>query len=179
MTQQRPRASRQDPGIQRALFLAAAALQIGCGAVFLIDILSEMGRPTAHVLVEGAGIVALATGAAITLREYRRIARRNRRVERELDAVTRDFQAVVEGYFARWGLSEAERDVALLAIKGVSIADIARMRNTREGTIKAQNAAIYRKAGVSGRPELISVFVEELIAGLETGPGQDPGRNAA
>lgn len=170
MTQRNPTTDRRNPRVQRALFLAAAGLQIGCGTIFLIDILSEIGRPTMHLLVEAAGILALAIGAAITLREYRRMARRNHRVERELDAVTGDFQAVVEGYFARWGLSEAERDVALLAIKGVSIADIARMRNTREGTIKAQNAAIYRKAGVSGRAELLSVFVEELIAGLGTEP---------
>jgi len=32
------------------------------------------------------------------------------------------------------------------------------------GTIKAQTNAIYRKANVSGRPQLMSLFVEELIA---------------
>ena len=40
------------------------------------------------------------------------------------------------------------------------------MRQTKIGTIKAQNAAIYRKSGVSSRAELISVMVEELIEGL-------------
>ncbi|NNF89876.1 MAG: helix-turn-helix transcriptional regulator, partial [Boseongicola sp.] len=29
---------------------------------------------------------------------------------------------------------------------------------------KAQNAAIYRKAGVSGRLQLISLFIEDLLA---------------
>ena len=56
--------------------------------------------------------------------------------------------------------------MALLAVKGLSIAEIAQMRNTREGTVKAQNAAVYRKAGVSGRAELMSVFMEEIVAGL-------------
>jgi hypothetical protein len=56
--------------------------------------------------------------------------------------------------------------VALLGIKGAPIAEIAALRNTREGTIKAQNAAIYRKAGVSGRADLISLIVEELVGGL-------------
>ena len=37
------------------------------------------------------------------------------------------------------------------------------MRNTREGTVKAQNAAVYRKAGVSGRPQLLSLFIEDLM----------------
>lgn len=40
------------------------------------------------------------------------------------------------------------------------------MRHTREGTIRAQSASIYRKSGVSNRAELISVMIEDLIAGL-------------
>jgi hypothetical protein len=53
--------------------------------------------------------------------------------------------------------------VALFAIKGLSTADIARMRSSSEGTVKAQTNAIYRKAGVSGRPQLLSLFIEELM----------------
>ena len=45
----------------------------------------------------------------------------------------------------------------------MGIAKIAELRNTREGTVKAQLNAIYRKAGVSGRPQLISIFIEELM----------------
>jgi len=36
-------------------------------------------------------------------------------------------------------------------------------RGSSEGTVKAHSAAIYRKAGVSGRHELLSQFVDELI----------------
>ena len=50
--------------------------------------------------------------------------------------------------------------MALFAIKGMSTAEIARLRTTSEGTVKAQTAAIYRKAGVSGRPQLLSLFIE-------------------
>jgi DNA-binding CsgD family transcriptional regulator len=66
-------------------------------------------------------------------------------------------------HFQDWGLTASDRDVALFAIKGLSISEIAEMRETREGTIKAQCNAIYRKAGVTGRPQLISLFVEELM----------------
>jgi DNA-binding CsgD family transcriptional regulator len=65
--------------------------------------------------------------------------------------------------FADWGLTPAERDVALFAIKGMSTAEIAALRNTSEGTVKAQTNAIYRKAGVSGRPQLLSLFIEDLM----------------
>ena len=65
--------------------------------------------------------------------------------------------------FDEWGLTLAERDVALFAIKGLTVQDIARLRATSEGTVKAQTAAIYRKAEVSGRPQLLSLFIEDLM----------------
>ncbi|MCG6901155.1 MAG: hypothetical protein LJE68_00600 [Rhodobacter sp.] len=161
--------------LQRNLFLAAATLQIGCGLVFASDLFVEMHYFTRHVWLELFGVIALATGASITLAQYRRLLVRNSKVERELGAVAGDFQGVVEEHFRAWRLTEAERDVALLSIKGVSIAGIADMRQTRVGTIRAQSAAIYRKSGVSSRAELISTMVEELIAGLElTGPAIPP-----
>ncbi|MDP6952768.1 MAG: LuxR C-terminal-related transcriptional regulator [Alphaproteobacteria bacterium] len=70
---------------------------------------------------------------------------------------------MLEEHFDRWALTPSERDVALLAIKGLSITEIAGVRETKEGTIKAQCNAVYRKAGVSGRPQLLSVFIEELL----------------
>jgi DNA-binding CsgD family transcriptional regulator len=53
--------------------------------------------------------------------------------------------------------------VALFAIKGLSTQEIAVLRATSEGTVKAQTNAIYRKAGVSGRSQLLSVFIEDLM----------------
>ena len=66
--------------------------------------------------------------------------------------------------FVEWGLTPAERDVAFFAIKGLSTQEIAELRQTSEGTVKAQTFAIYRKANVSGRAQLLSVFIEDLIA---------------
>ena len=70
---------------------------------------------------------------------------------------------LLEERFTLWGLTPAERDVALFAIKGLSTAEIATLRSTSEGTVKAQTNAIYRKAGVTGRPQLLSLFIEDLI----------------
>jgi len=44
--------------------------------------------------------------------------------------------ATLDTQFDQWGL------VAVISIKGLSIPEIATMRNTREGTVKAQNAAV-------------------------------------
>ena len=39
---------------------------------------------------------------------------------------------------------------------------------TSEGTVKAQTNAIYRKAGVNGRGQLMSLFIDDLIADFAT-----------
>ncbi|AXI48987.1 hypothetical protein C1J03_19195 [Sulfitobacter sp. SK012] len=65
--------------------------------------------------------------------------------------------------FDRWGLSEAERDVALLTVKGMTVDEIAELRGTSSGTIKSQNNAIYRKANVKSRTQLLGSLIEELL----------------
>ena len=42
--------------------------------------------------------------------------------------------------------------------------EIASLRDTSEGTVKAQTNAIFRKADVSGRPQLLSHFIDDLIS---------------
>ena len=63
--------------------------------------------------------------------------------------------------------------MALFALKGFTIAEIAQLRETSEGTVKAQTNAIYRKAGVSGRPQLLGLFVEDLM-GAAVSPDAAP-----
>ena len=67
-----------------------------------------------------------------------------------------------EGRFDR-ALTPAERDVAGFTIKGYSIAEIAQLRGSAEGTVKTHLNAIYRKAGVTGRGQLVSLLVEDLF----------------
>lgn len=110
-------------------------------------------------------VAALTFSLLFSGHEVWRLLHRQRRLEAQLKAASGAFQEVVLAHFDAWELTAAERDVALLAIKGLTIAQIAEMRESREGTVKAQCSAIYRKAGVSGRPQLISLFVEELMAG--------------
>ena len=46
---------------------------------------------------------------------------------------------------------------------------------TAPGTVKAQCNKIYGKAGVTGRAQLLSLFIEELmIDGLDTPSSSDP-----
>ncbi|MCP5363797.1 MAG: helix-turn-helix transcriptional regulator [Hyphomicrobiales bacterium] len=109
-------------------------------------------------------VAALIFGLVFTAIEIRRVLGRQKRIEQQLQVASGGFVELLEEHFDEWALTPSERDVALLSIKGLSVADMAQLRNTKDGTIKAQCNAIYRKAGVTGRTQLLSLFIEELLA---------------
>ncbi len=73
----------------------------------------------------------------------------------------------IESQFSRWNLTEAEREVALLLVKGLSLKEIASVRATSERTVRAQARSLYSKAGVTGRAALSAFFLEDLLAPIE------------
>lgn len=76
--------------------------------------------------------------------------------------------AAIDRQFSRWNLTEAEREVALLLLKGLSLKEIAHVRATTERTIRAQARSLYSKAGVTGRAALSAFFLEDLLAPIES-----------
>ncbi len=153
-------------------FIALTLLQFACGVFLLWDILSSMlGLKVTMIswalyeLVEVGAILGLILGTLVSAGIVARSLRRQRQVEQSLQMASGAFMEVLNARFAEWRLSPAEKDVALFAIKGMSTAEIAELRETSPGTVKAQTNAIYRKAGVSGRTQLLSLFVDALIEG--------------
>ena len=65
--------------------------------------------------------------------------------------------------FAEWKLSRGEAEVALFALKGCSIAEIAAMRGSSAGTVRSQLSQVYTKAEVTGQPMLMSLFLDDLL----------------
>ena len=161
-----PRTDNARIRLRSALFLGAAAVQAICLVMFVIEVWAELSHPDRMTGIEVFGVIGLVLSIVFILREYRHLLDRSARVERKLDAATGAFAALMEDQFTRWGLTAAERDVALMSVKGLSVGDIAALRNTAPGTVKAQSTAIYRKAGVSNRAEMISVLIEDLIEGV-------------
>jgi DNA-binding NarL/FixJ family response regulator len=74
-----------------------------------------------------------------------------------------ELQSVIESHFEQWKLTASERDVAALMVKGLSIAEIAKVRGSAEGTVKAHLNAIYRKAEARNRAEVLSNIMDALI----------------
>lgn len=154
----------------RVLIAIVFVIQALCAVFFVSDILSSvlglqsvpLSWRTRELLELGAALgllIGLGLGAFVLVRALRQ----RHMAEEGLRRASGVFMDLLEERFAEWALSPAERDVALFAIKGMSTAEIAGLRNTSEGTVKAQTNAIYRKAGVTGRPQLLSLFIEDLM----------------
>lgn len=69
----------------------------------------------------------------------------------------------IDGKFAEWELTPAEREVALYLLKGYTHKGIARMTDRSHQTVRQHAAAVYRKADLSGRAELSAFFLEGLM----------------
>lgn len=157
--------------MKRALpFVAIFVVQALCAFFFVSDILSSMiGFQTTPIswemreLLEIGAAFGLILGVVLGGVMLVRALRGRTEAEAQLRRASGAFMDLLQERFAEWGLTPSERDVALFAIKGMSTAEIAALRSTSEGTVKAQTNAIYRKAGVSGRSQLLSLFIEDLM----------------
>jgi len=63
----------------------------------------------------------------------------------------------------KWEMTEAEKRVAFLLLKGFSIKEIADLRKTSEKTVRTQANSIYSKSGLPGRSALSAFFLEDLL----------------
>lgn len=75
--------------------------------------------------------------------------------------------SAIDHQLSLWNLTLAEKEVAFLLLKGLSLKEIAQVRNTTEKTAKVQSTAIYSKSGLSGRSELSAFFLEDLLVPRE------------
>lgn len=154
--------------------IVIVCVQALCAFFFVSQILSSVlgVAPLSwqiHEMIELGAALGLLLGCALGWIVLRRTMARNVFVEDQLRVASGAFLDVMEERFTAWALTPAERDVALFAIKGMSTQEIAALRNVSEGTVKAQTNAIYRKAGVSGRTQLLSLFIDDLMAEVTHG----------
>ncbi len=154
--------------------LVIVCVQVLCAFFFVSQILASIigiGPVSWQVyeLIELGAALGLLLGVGLGWIVLRRTMARNVVVEDQLRVASGAFLDVMEERFTTWELTPAERDVALFAIKGMSTQEIATLREVSEGTIKAQTNAIYRKAGVSGRTQLLSLFIDDLMADVTPG----------
>lgn len=155
----------------------------GIAVLVVFDIFADMaeGTTTTHLAIEaGIALVALIGIAALIWRVVT-VARRARAQAAELNhdlEVSREdaiawrneaqdllagLASKIDTQFEKWGLTPAEKDVALFLLKGFSHKDVARLRQVSEATARQQARAIYKKAAINGRHDLAAFFLEDLV----------------
>lgn len=90
----------------------------------------------------------------------------------ETESLRRGLGEAIDRQFERWKLSDAEREVASLLLKGLSTKEIASVRETTDATTRQQARAVYKKAGLTGRSDLAAFFLEDM---LDLSGGDTPG----
>ena len=136
------------------------------------------GASVAHILVElTIAIVSFALITALMIGIYRQ-SRSNNRLKAELASFSEaqeqvlppavanarhELALVMKEQFEIWKLTQTEREVAMLLLKGLSFKEIASVRSTMEKTVRQQASAIYKKADVNGRHAFSAWFIEDLL----------------
>jgi len=128
--------------------------------VFLIDV--TFGH-IPHSTLEITSVLIILVALTALSFQIKSLLRAHQVQKQALDAATGQLVSVINDHFEQWKLSESEKEVAWLLIKGLSILEISEARNTKPGTVKSQSNAIYQKSGLQNRAELASYFVEDLL----------------
>lgn len=168
--------------------LFAALITLAC--VDLIEDLGE-GSSSSHLLIEGGFLLAGVIGLLYTTHRLRVESRKFKtaRAEAELlrerteslevrlekssaDAehwrretreLLKGLGEAIDQQFTRWDLTPAQREVALLLLKGLSHGEIAELRGVSEATTRQQARSVYKKGDLQGRHELSAFFLEDLL----------------
>lgn len=128
-----------------------------------VDDLAEEGL-TAHIIMEAVIAFALLAGVGIGAWLTRLLLQQAHRQRQALAVASGALADHIEQRFLAWGLTDAEAEVALFALKGCDVAEIAQLRNAAPGTVRAQLSRVYAKSGVTSQAGLLSLFFDDLLS---------------
>lgn len=171
-----------DIGATRSVRVALGVLA-AVFALLVADLVADSGRGASlpHLAVEvgaallaGGGIVGLLARLHALAAEQRSLHLRLTASEEEAArwraeaaGLADGFRSALERQFDHWRLSPAEREVALLLLRGLSHKQIAGRRDASERTVRQQAHLLYRKAGFASRADLAAFFLAGLVGGAE------------
>ncbi|MBU7587608.1 MAG: hypothetical protein KAF42_00180 [Sphingopyxis terrae] len=141
------------------------ALQTLATIFFVADVAGDIAADgwSMHLFVESCATAALLAGVVFGTLQLRWLVVRARLDEAAVATARGAMSDLVRQRFLDWQLTGAEADVALFALKGFDAAEIACLRSAASGTIRAQLASIYAKAGVHSQVGLLATMVEDLV----------------
>lgn len=159
--------------------LAISAILVFIAVLTFIDIYNDYldGVALWHISIETiVGLTALA-GVYHLIKSHiamQHTVEKEKRLSNELNLEAQKWKHVSKTYLDglsaeinkqldKWELTEAEKRVAFLLLKGLSIKEIADLRKTSEKTVRTQANSIYSKSGLPGRSALSAFFLEDLL----------------
>ncbi|GMV04710.1 MAG: hypothetical protein AMXMBFR53_09900 [Gemmatimonadota bacterium] len=162
-------------GLRILLVSLFAVITVAAGVDLAMD------RPatvwSVHVLAEVTVVVVslsaaayLAWGWVAALRDVRelRAVAEERREERDAwreraGQALSGLGEAMDAQFTAWELTPAERETALMILKGLSHKRIGKLTDRSERTVRQHAVSVYRKSGLAGRSELSAFFLEGLL----------------
>lgn len=156
---------------------------LGYGLIFVIsftDILMDlkgMGQLNTHIIIEIFMSIIALFAFSVLLTWNRRQKRHLLKVKQSLKTTRTklndsqqqakklmgELSNIIQTQFQTWQLTQSEKEVALLLLKGLTLEEIAQVRDTKEKTVRQHASNLYKKAGLSGRHELVAYFFEDLL----------------
>ena len=135
------------------------------------------GTTTFHVVVELLMMVASAVGALYfwsQLRVARQVERdleqdlkkarsETTRWQKEEQHLLDNLRKAINRQFTQWNFSPTEKEIASHLLKGMSLKEIAELRDSTFNSIRQQAHVLYQKAGLGGRAELSAFFLGGLL----------------
>ncbi len=163
---------------------AVAAVLAGIGLLLGLELIEEPDLGPLDLLLEVVDILPIvltSVGVVLLFRVTQHQRDEHLQVIRDLELARAQGQRwrtearthlnglgeAIEIQFSRWNLTEAEREVALLLLKGLSHKEAAMVRAVSERTVREQSRSVYSKAGLTGRTALSAFFLEDLLAPIE------------
>lgn len=141
----------------------------------------RQGAPIEHIISDGfIAIISIALTCFLGFR-LAEFVRRAENSKHEIDLLRQDafkwreaakshiegLSSAINMQLENWELTPSEKEIAFHLILGLSMREIAQIRNTNEKTARAQAGAIYQKSGLGGRADLAAYFLADLLQPIQ------------
>ncbi len=158
-----------------SLIIFAALIAIASSMDIVTDL--SQGATLQHIIKEAAIVVVALFILGLLVTNLRRQANTIKTLRQQLQSANatsaqasdylltarRQLSDVIARQFGEWALTQSEKQVGMLLLKGLSLKEIAALRNTLEKTVRQQASSIYKKAGLAGRHAFSAWFIEDFL----------------
>ncbi|MEP4892510.1 MAG: LuxR C-terminal-related transcriptional regulator [Aliiglaciecola sp.] len=159
----------------RIIILVLITIMVLNAMDVFVDI--TLNVPLWHVLGETIIVIVSAIGALLLIHDLRLRSRSLNRLATklkdanlqiqtlsgEMESERKHYGQVIQAQFNDWNLTLGEQQVAILILKGLSLKEIASVRETKEATVRQQASSLYQKSNLHGRHELSAWFLEDFL----------------